>query len=76
MTTHTHQTAPTQFVEPPWKAILANKGILPLLWEMFPRHPNLLPAYFDDDPAAATLGGTKAASSCSRWAWVAGLKFR
>ena len=48
--------APTQFVEPPWKAILANKGILPLLWEMFPRHPNLLPAYFDDDPAAATLG--------------------
>jgi glutathionylspermidine synthase len=50
--------APTQFVEPPWKAILANKGILPLLWEMFPRHPNLLPAYFDDDPAAATLGGS------------------
>ena len=48
--------APTQFVEPPWKAILANKGILPLLWEMFPRHPNLLPAYFDDDPAAAALG--------------------
>jgi glutathionylspermidine synthase len=50
--------APTQFVEPPWKAILANKGILPLLWEMFPRHPNLLPAYFEDDPAAATLGGS------------------
>jgi glutathionylspermidine synthase len=50
--------APTQFVEPPWKAILANKGILPLLWEMFPRHPNLLPAYFDDDPAAATLGSS------------------
>jgi glutathionylspermidine synthase len=50
--------APTQFVEPPWKAILANKGILPLLWEMFPRHDNLLPAYFDDDPAAATLGGS------------------
>ena len=23
--------APTQFVEPPWKAILSNKGILPLL---------------------------------------------
>ena len=23
---------------------------------MFPRHPNLLPAYFDDDPKAATLG--------------------
>ena len=23
---------------------------------MFPRHPNLLPAYFDDDPQAASLG--------------------
>jgi glutathionylspermidine synthase len=23
---------------------------------MFPRHPNLLPAYFDDDPQAAELG--------------------
>jgi glutathionylspermidine synthase len=50
--------APTRFVEPPWKAILANKGILPLLWEMFPRHPNLLPAYFDDDAAAAGLGAS------------------
>ncbi|HEX2727329.1 MAG TPA: glutathionylspermidine synthase family protein, partial [Beijerinckiaceae bacterium] len=39
----------TQFVEPPWKAILSNKGILPLLWEMAPNHPNLLPAYFEDD---------------------------
>ena len=29
--------AATQFVEPPWKAILSNKGILPLLWAMFPR---------------------------------------
>jgi len=48
--------APTQWVEPPWKAILSNKGILPLLWAMFPRHPNLLPAYFDDDEAAASLG--------------------
>ena len=48
----------TQFVEPPWKAVLSNKGILPLLWEMFPNHPNLLPAYFDDDPKAATLGNT------------------
>jgi glutathionylspermidine synthase len=48
--------APTQFVEPPWKAILSNKGILPLLWAMFPHHPNLLPAYFDDDDKAAELG--------------------
>lgn len=32
--------------EPPWKMILSNKAILALLWEMYPNHPNLLPAYF------------------------------
>jgi glutathionylspermidine synthase len=52
--------ASTQFVEPPWKAILSNKGILPLLWQMFPRHPNLLPAYFEDDQAARSLGSSYA----------------
>jgi len=31
-------------VEPPWKMLLSNKAILPVLWEMFPDHPNLLPA--------------------------------
>jgi glutathionylspermidine synthase len=31
-------------IEPPWKMLLSNKAILPLLWEMFPDHPNLLPA--------------------------------
>ncbi|MGJ5006984.1 glutathionylspermidine synthase family protein [Bradyrhizobium oligotrophicum] len=48
--------APTQWIEPPWKAILSNKGILPLLWQMHEGHPNLLPAYFEDDPKAASLG--------------------
>jgi glutathionylspermidine synthase len=38
-----------RFVEPPWKAILSNKALLPLLWEMFPGHPNLLPAFFAAD---------------------------
>lgn len=33
-------------LEPPWKMILSNKAILALLWEMYPNHPNLLPAYF------------------------------
>jgi glutathionylspermidine synthase len=51
-------SAPTRWIEPPWKAILSNKGILPLLWEMFPNHPNLLPAYFEDDPKAAQLGAS------------------
>ena len=50
--------ATTRFVEPPWRAILANKGILPLLWEMAPGHPNLLPAFFEDDPKAERLGSS------------------
>jgi glutathionylspermidine synthase len=37
------------WIEPIWKMVLSNKGILPILWEMFPEHPNLLPAY-DDSP--------------------------
>lgn len=36
-----------QLVEPAWKAVLSNKGILPLLWERHEGHPNLLPALFD-----------------------------
>jgi len=47
----------TRFIEPAWKAILSNKGLLPLLWEMFEGHPNLLPAWFDGDPGAAALNG-------------------
>lgn len=49
-------SARVQWIEPPWKAILSNKGLLPLLWARHAGHPNLLPAFFDDDPAAATLG--------------------
>lgn len=37
----------TVFIEPAWKMILSNKGILAILWEMFPNHPNLLPASFN-----------------------------
>jgi glutathionylspermidine synthase len=51
-------SAPTRWIEPPWKAVLSNKGILPLLWEMFPNHPNLLPAFFEDDARAAELGSS------------------
>lgn len=35
------------WIEPIWKMVLSNKGILPVLWELFSDHPNLLPAYFD-----------------------------
>jgi glutathionylspermidine synthase len=33
-----------RWLEPAWKMILSNKAILPILWELFPGHPNLLPA--------------------------------
>lgn len=36
-------------VEPIWKTILSNKGMLPLLYEMFPDHPNILPASFENN---------------------------
>lgn len=35
---------PTQIVEPAWKLIWSNKGMLPLLWELFPGDSNLLAA--------------------------------
>ncbi|MDB5452612.1 MAG: glutathionylspermidine synthase [Caulobacteraceae bacterium] len=49
-------TSTTQFIEPAWKSVLSNKAILPMLWERHPGHPNLLEAYFDDDPRASALG--------------------
>lgn len=36
------------WIEPPWKLLLSNKAILPILWELFPGHPNLLEAHFGD----------------------------
>jgi glutathionylspermidine synthase len=35
------------WIEPIWKLLLSNKGILPILWELYPGHPLLLEAYFD-----------------------------
>jgi glutathionylspermidine synthase len=34
-------------IEPAWKMLLSSKAILPILWEMFPGHPNLLAASFE-----------------------------
>jgi glutathionylspermidine synthase len=39
--------ATLRVIEPPWKMLLSNKAILPVLWEMFPGHPNLLAASFE-----------------------------
>jgi glutathionylspermidine synthase len=46
---------PTQWFEPPWKMLLSNKAILPVLWKRYPRHPNLLPAYFEDEKPAGSF---------------------
>ena len=39
-----------RWLEPPWKAILSNKAILPILWELFPENPYLLEASFEPLP--------------------------
>lgn len=36
--------AGTNWIEPAWKMLLSNKAILPVLWDLFPGHPNLLAA--------------------------------
>jgi glutathionylspermidine synthase len=41
-------------IEPAWRMILSNKAILPILWEMYPNHPNLLPAYFSPEKLGDT----------------------
>ena len=38
-----------RWFEPGWKSIISNKALLPMLWQLFPNHPNLLEAYFSDD---------------------------
>lgn len=52
----------TTWIEPIWKMLWANKGLLPLLWQRYSTDPVLsrllLPAYFADDPRAAELTGT------------------
>jgi glutathionylspermidine synthase len=40
------------WLEPIWKMLWSNKAILPLLHELEPKHPNLLPAGWD----AASVG--------------------
>jgi glutathionylspermidine synthase len=36
-----------RWLEPPWKSLLSNKAILPILWELFPDSPYLLEARFE-----------------------------
>ena len=34
----------TRWLEPPWKMVLSSKGLLPILYELFPDSPYILPA--------------------------------
>lgn len=36
-----------QWIEPVWKMLWSNKALLASLWELYPGHPLLLPAYLD-----------------------------
>ncbi len=48
-----------RMIEPAWKALVSNKGILPVLWNMFPGHKNLLPAYWANETHKLTNYVTK-----------------
>ncbi|MFF3321465.1 glutathionylspermidine synthase family protein [Streptomyces sp. NPDC002889] len=50
-------TGTTCWIEPAWKMLLSNKALLAILWELYPGHPNLLPAYLDGPRELASEGG-------------------
>ncbi|MET7935114.1 glutathionylspermidine synthase family protein [Streptomyces sp. NPDC005322] len=50
-------TGSTLWIEPAWKMLLSNKALLAVLWELFPGHPNLLPAYLDGPRELARTTG-------------------
>lgn len=46
----------TQWLEPGWKMLLSNKGILPLLWQKYKGHPNLLESHFEQPGQSFAAG--------------------
>ncbi|MFG2450789.1 glutathionylspermidine synthase family protein [Streptomyces sp. NPDC048512] len=50
-------TGSTLWIEPAWKMLLSNKALLAILWELYPGHPNLLPAYLDGPRDLARTNG-------------------
>ncbi|HKS48129.1 MAG TPA: glutathionylspermidine synthase family protein [Amycolatopsis sp.] len=51
---HAAESLPrTLWIEPLWKMLLSNKTLLAVLWENYPGHPNLLPA-FVNEPSVLT----------------------
>lgn len=53
----------TRFLEPPWKALVSNKALLAVLWEMFEGHPNLLPTFLEADVEAGSPAWDRAQSA-------------
>ena len=43
----------TMWIEPIWKMLWSNKGILPVLHRLFPENPHVLPAWFDGEQPAS-----------------------
>ena len=52
-----------RWIEPIWKMLLANKGLLPILWELYPGHELLLEAHFDTPAAASASTSTEPAAT-------------
>jgi glutathionylspermidine synthase len=51
---HAIDTYPsTRWIEPIWKMLLSNKGILPILWQLYPNHELLLESHFAGSNDAA-----------------------
>ncbi|MGW6736204.1 glutathionylspermidine synthase family protein [Streptomyces sp. NPDC055013] len=50
-------TGSTLWIEPAWKMLLSNKALLAILWELYPDHPNLLPAHLDGPRELARTTG-------------------
>jgi glutathionylspermidine synthase len=50
----------TRWIEPIWKMLLSNKGILPILWQLYPNHELLLESHFDSP-------GTGVPGELARW---------
>lgn len=62
-----------RFIEPTWKMLLSNKGLLPILWELFPGHPNLLPAFENAAPLGARyVRKPKLSREGANVAWIDG----
>jgi glutathionylspermidine synthase len=49
----------TLFIEPAWKMVLSNKGILPILWELNEDHPYLLETQRKPTPEMRAWGYTR-----------------